>query len=261
MNALLHKDLYRACSILFGPGVDVSVDFLFYIQPSGIKSAYRRRALATHPDRAAGSGVDALRLSTDQFIETHWAYERLLKFVTKRDRMGATAPAHPARQAREARAARPRPAAPRPHTATGGARSTARPKGHYYKTRIPARRMQFGEYLYYAGHVPWETLIKAIVWQRAQRPRLGDLALKRGWLEPWHLKAVGQRRKLGEQVGEVFVRLGYLSRARMRSLVYLQRSMQRPIGEYFTAGGYLSPAGLAHALKDFHRHNIRHSSN
>ena len=34
--------------------IDVSVEFLRYLKPSGVKAAYRKRALETHPDRAVG---------------------------------------------------------------------------------------------------------------------------------------------------------------------------------------------------------------
>ena len=46
------KDLFKACESLFGTDIDASVDFLRYLKPDGVKAAYRKRALETHPDRA-----------------------------------------------------------------------------------------------------------------------------------------------------------------------------------------------------------------
>jgi len=40
------KDLFKACESLFGTDIDVSVEFLRYLKPDGVKAAYRKRALA-----------------------------------------------------------------------------------------------------------------------------------------------------------------------------------------------------------------------
>ena len=45
------QELYRACRIIFGPDLTVSREFLEYIQSSGVKSAFRKKAMETHPDR------------------------------------------------------------------------------------------------------------------------------------------------------------------------------------------------------------------
>ena len=42
------EELYRSCHILFGKDLKVSQDFLQYIQLSGIKKAYRKKALEIH---------------------------------------------------------------------------------------------------------------------------------------------------------------------------------------------------------------------
>ena len=62
-----------ACKILFGAEVRVSSDFLNYIKPSGLKTAYRRRALETHPDVCPSSGED--------FKSVLDAYQLLLEIV------------------------------------------------------------------------------------------------------------------------------------------------------------------------------------
>ena len=46
------QDLFNACESLFGTDIDVSVEFLRYLKPAGVKAAYRKKALETHPDRA-----------------------------------------------------------------------------------------------------------------------------------------------------------------------------------------------------------------
>jgi len=37
------EDLFAACEFLFGEEVDVSVEFLRYLKPSGVKVAYRKK--------------------------------------------------------------------------------------------------------------------------------------------------------------------------------------------------------------------------
>jgi hypothetical protein len=73
-------ELFQACETIFGPEVKVSIDFLEYLQPTGIKTAFRKRAFETHPDRAKALGSFAIDLN-EQFINVRKAYERLLSFV------------------------------------------------------------------------------------------------------------------------------------------------------------------------------------
>ena len=49
-------ELINACRILFGTHVEVTPEFLRYIQPDGIKNAYRSRARECHPDSYLGEG-------------------------------------------------------------------------------------------------------------------------------------------------------------------------------------------------------------
>jgi hypothetical protein len=74
------SELFQACETIFGPDVNVSIEFLEYLQPIGIKTAYRKRALETHPDRAKALGSFARDLNTE-FIDVQQAYEKLLLFV------------------------------------------------------------------------------------------------------------------------------------------------------------------------------------
>jgi hypothetical protein len=50
-----HSELYHACRILFGTELQCSPEFLDYLQISGVKSAFRRRAMETHPDRLSAN--------------------------------------------------------------------------------------------------------------------------------------------------------------------------------------------------------------
>lgn len=223
-------DLFRACKILFGPEVEISPDFLDYIQSSGVKSAYRRLARMTHPD-SAYSGV----MGAERFIEANWAYESLRSFIEHRD----------STPRRTRTGGRDEPA--RGAASMGGRRWEARarrPSGNFYAGMIPGRRLLFGEYLFYSGHVSWETFIKAIVWQRGQRPRFGDMALRWGWIKQRHIVSALRWRRHGEFIGEALVRLRYLNRLQSDCLLRAQRKAQKPFGEFFIENGLLSRGHL-----------------
>jgi hypothetical protein len=260
MKMLMHGDILKACRILFGPEADLSLDFLYYMQSSGIKSAYRKRALETHPD-VAGSGEGYCPGEGDAdaapFIETHWAYKRLIEFIGTRDshhsrrhqpmRVPGTV-VQPGRRRMKRRARK-----------TAAGRTWAeRHGGHYYKGPMPRRRLMLGEYLFYGGFVPWEALIKAIVWQRRQRPRFGDMALRWGWLKEGQISVGFRFRRLGEPLGQSLLRHGMLSEAQLGALIMKQRGLQSPIGEFFVQGGYLSASRLQGYIERHRRHNESH---
>src|SRR5512146_2156418 len=101
-------EVVRACQTLFGEHVDISREFLYYVQPSGVKSAYRKKAKETHPDLFAGDPVHIQQKQTEMFRQILHAYDVLNVFFKQRAD-GAWRP----------RTARPRPfraANPQPST-------------------------------------------------------------------------------------------------------------------------------------------------
>lgn len=74
------QDLFKACESLFGTDIDVSVEFLRYLKPAGVKAAYRKKALETHPDRAAVMDGKA-DFMEDRFKEIGLAYQLLREFL------------------------------------------------------------------------------------------------------------------------------------------------------------------------------------
>ncbi len=177
-------ELYKACNVLFGSEVDVTFGFLQYIQHSGIKSAYRRLALITHPDVAADDGGGA---SSEKFIEASRAYESLIEYIRRRDRspVGRTF-----RRAGED-TVRPHRRRTRKYSESAQGKSM----GNYFRGELPMRRLMSGGFLFYKGEVSWEALIKAIVWQRNQRLRLNDLTSKWGWIDRQDVFRVLRSRK------------------------------------------------------------------
>jgi hypothetical protein len=242
MKAVHENSLFEACQLLFGRQVDVSRDFLFYIQPSGIKSAYRKMALRTHPDRTAS--LEEGTPDSDLFIETNQAYELLTDFVNARDRgevrMETVSTSRPTSEPKSRRRRR----------------KTRKPeKETFYTGKIPSRGLLFGQYLFYSGKVSWESLIRAIVWQRNQRPRMGEIAMNWGMLSEWQFRLIFLKRRPGEQLGEAAVRMCFLKQAQVKALLYHQRRLQKPFGEYFLIHNILSRSELQAILTEFIRHN------
>lgn len=122
------QDLLPAFRLLFGandipPSIDVR----------SLKRVYRRRALATHPDRASATGADPVHL-TRLFQEVTVAYDRLLEFVARSNGRVSPAPVRPA--------PRPAPRPSRPEGAPGRdgptTQSRARPAGAQARPRPAA---------------------------------------------------------------------------------------------------------------------------
>lgn len=256
-DAVVEDELFRACKVLFGPGLDICRDFLFYVQKSGVKSAYRKRAMQTHPDTAAfnsdGSQVDTAEL----FIETNWAYEKLLGFIKRRDDghgpgisfSGERGTPHARVFKRRRNGHNQQP--PKDHFRHWSA-------GSFYRGTVPKRRLMLGQYLFYSGAISWEALIKAIVWQRHQRPRIGDIARDLGLVGDAEMEGIASGRVLGEQTGEAMVRHGALDDRQLAALISAQRRMQRPFGEYFVSNRLLSREQLDRHMKGFFKHNVLH---
>ena len=113
----------------------------------------------------------------------------------------------------------------------------------------------FGQYLYYTGDISLSTLIKAIVWQKLQRPSVGAIAVSWGWLKGGDTLDVLRSRRHGEKFGECAVRLGRLSRYQLRRLLEKQRQTQPLIGKYFTENDILSSAEIFRKIVDMKIHN------
>jgi len=251
MDAAHSKDLFRACEVLFGSEVDITHEFLRYIQLSGIRSAYRKVALLTHPDRRASTETT---VDAEAFIEASWAYERLSDFIKVRDRTPRRVRQNRWRSDR----ADVRPFTHRRPPQREQAQGPKKPEPGFFRGTLPNRKLLFGEYLYYSRAITWNNLIQAIVWQRNQRPKLGELARTWGWLKEGEFRRITKLRRLGEPVGEALVRAGTLSRAQLNALLHSQRRLQKPLGEYCVMNALLTRQQLFRALHECSLHNRKH---
>ncbi|MRR16556.1 MAG: J domain-containing protein [Deltaproteobacteria bacterium] len=236
------QDLFKACASLFGTDIDVSVEFLRYLKPSGVKAAYRKKAMETHPDRAAVTSGEA-DFMADQFKEISQAYQVLQEFLAAPWKYSLT-------ENGRLYARRERP--PRPAARRKSSPETGEP---LYAGRMPQRRLLFGQYLYYSGQISLSTLIKAIVWQRLQRPSVGAIAMSWGWLAGSGVLDILRSRKYGEKFGECATRLGRLSQHQMAQILEKQRLAQPQIGKYFMEQNILSSPDIFQHVVNMRMHN------
>ena len=219
--------LLNACRTLFGQEVNLSQDFLYYLQPSGAKSAFRNQAKAHHPDRHAASSPQIRRQQTEKFREIRQAYDLLIDFLDKR---------HP----QNTKPARNKPSAKPTYRSKSNTYRQNKRRSHSKKPTIPAIPLEFGMYTFYQGKVTYQQLIEALVWQRRQRPTLGAIAQKWGWLSEDKVAKIVGYRGHAVRFGKKAVELGFLRQHQVDALLQHQQTRQKRIGQYFIEKGLLT---------------------
>lgn len=252
MEAASRTELLEACRVLFGRTLDPA--FLNHLQESGLRVAWRRRALQTHPDRVVDAA--AKRRHTQRFIEARRAYGLLREYVVRRPPSTSPAAARTAQSGRTARTTaagaspRSKPQRPRPQ------RATNHPAGDGRRAPgLPRRRLLFGEYLLHSRVIGFTALIEAILWQRRQRARFCEVVRRWGYLTDNEVETLLAVRRPFEQVGATAQRLQMLTSLQVRTVLWFQRSRQTPIGNYFVQQGLLSATALESLLLRFELHN------
>lgn len=242
MTPVMEKQLIHACRTLFGQEVALSPEFLGYLQLSGAKSAFRLRAKENHPDRFAAAPPAVRQQQNDRFREIHQAYRLLQQFLSDRHRpCPRTAPRERTEQ---------------PRHRDVWKQNVARPEG----APLPKLPLEFGMFAYYKGKISYQDLIAAVVWQRRQRPAIGALAVRWGWLSEAMVSNIVRQPGAGQRFGDKATSLGYLSQQQVDILLRRQRGLQQRIGRYFVEQGLLSEGEveqLAHELQNHNRQVLR----
>ena len=266
------SELFEACETIFGPEVNVSIEFLEYLQPIGIKTAYRKRALETHPDRAKALGSFARDLNTE-FIDVQQAYEKLLSFVETNNGSSVSTSSFNDFKTRQTYSYQSQEKSSHTSSYQNNRQHKGRQKqsphdqkytgkkhkshpDHFYTGSFPKGSLMIGQYLYYSGLISWQTLIEAICWQWQQRPKLGQIAIAWGLISSPDVIRILTVRNLNEKFGECALRIGYISNFDLLALVGKQRQLQRPLGEYFITSGILSAMDIMNMANKQQLHNL-----
>ncbi len=241
MSQLCETEVYRACRTLFGPELQINRSFLHYLQASGVRSAYRRQAKEIHPDRFAVAAADIRQKQQHLFQDLNQAHQTIQTFLKLRKsnklfwkttdsyrRQPATRPSQDTRSSRQ------------------------------QSCGLPPYPLQFGLFLYYLGIVSFKDLISAITWQRRQRPQIGEIAKRWGWLNDSHIRQIISQGGKPLRFGEKAERLGLLTSLQVRTLLFHQRARQRQMGEYFVEQDFFDHNKLQDLLSQLAEHNRRY---
>jgi hypothetical protein len=244
------SQLYDACHILFGSDIDVSVDFLQYLQIPGLKAVYRRKALENHPDRAIALALPPVTLE-EQFKKINSAYQELHDYLENPLRFQLID---------DGFRRRPNPTSHKMHAWSGtqSRQTDSRPEGYrhqFYRGTVPKRSLLFGQYIYYYGYIAYRQLIDAIIWQKIQRPLIGNIAVRCKWLYEDDVREILKQRLRGEKFGESALRCGYLTNEELRIILGRQRILQPRIGKYFVERRILTSSRVEKMAEGFRHHN------
>jgi hypothetical protein len=248
-------NVLNACRTLFGAEAAVSPAFLLSLKPKVLKTAFRKKAKETHPDLFTAHDPYVQKRQAELFRVVNDAYDIMRKYCELRDRAGVRI--HGRSRVPVSRAAKAAP--PRDRSQAGAATRTFRvtEAGWLYQGVMPERRHEIGRYLYYRGCIPYHVLLKALSWQMRQRPALGIIAKRWGWLNDKHISAILGFRGTPRLFGQRALQLGFLSSYQARILLGYQRTLQKKLGQYFVQRGYLSREEMELLAADLNQHNAR----
>lgn len=257
-NTLTLDTLLKSCTVLFGPKLDISRDFLDYLQISGVKSAYRKRAKETHPDLAARMAGNVRQQHPDSFLCVQESYNNLRYFLKNRDDSLLRQPVAPPSKEplkKDQSDERQRPFSAAYKFTNDAAADPDTDEFWWDYGSFPARKLMLGDFLYFARVAEWQDIIRALIWQKASRPRLGDLGCSLGWLQQKDIYAIFRSHRPGRRFGEIAVQLGFLDSQQRDRLVFYQKCRQQKIGQYFVEKGFLTGQELLMYIIMLKRHN------
>ncbi len=248
MRKITDAEVVLACQTLFGKNVKITRDFLYSIKQGGVKSAYRMKAKENHPDLFASRPVYIQQRQTERFRQIILAYDILNLFFRQREagvrRSAPRTTAAPARNRKQRDGVRESERA-----------SAPKGKGTYYRGTVPHAVLQIGQYLYYRGRISFDTLINSLIWQRKQRPCIGDIAVQWGWLDEKGRQKISRASMRQMLFGEKAVDLGLLSVFQVNTILLYQRSHQERLGVYFVRNKILSSEGIELLVQELKEHN------
>lgn len=255
---MIDPTLLQACRLLFGEDVVISEDFLDYLQLGGLKSAFRKRARETHPDRQplpAFNGVEA-------FFAVQQAYQILAAYIDQREH-GAPCTDDP-NDSEPPSSTTPDGEQWPPSLQTIGPiilDSPHRPKSTHasidrlYQGPLPERPLLFGHFLYYCGLTTWRTITTVLVQQQRQRPRCGELGTRFGMLQPADIARILGSKSPQQPFGEVAMALGLLNKQQLQTLLRQQQRQQKKFGTILVEQRLITSEELSFLLRLFSRHN------
>ena len=248
MLATPDSNVLKACRTLFGADTALSNEFFLSLKPNVIKTAFRKKAKETHPDLFTDHDPRVQERQSELFRVVNEAYDIMRRYCELRDRAGG----------HSSRARVRTPPKHSPHCAGSATKSFhVAETGWLYHGVVPEHRHEIGRYLYYQGRIPYHALLKALSWQMRQRPALGIIAKRWGWLDDNHIRRILGFRGMPRLFGQRALHLGLLSSYQAQILLAYQRTLQKKLGQYFVDHGYLLRDEMERIAADLNHHNAR----
>ena len=132
---------------------------------------------------------------------------------------------------------------------------TRKHAGPFSSGTMPRQIFLFGRFLYYHKLISYKQLIDAIIWQKVQRPLIGNLAMRWNWLHTNDIAEIMRHRRFGEKFGECALRFNFLTPYELSMLLGRQRLLQPRIGRYFVENKILSPGTVEKMARELRLHN------
>ncbi|MGR3292704.1 MAG: J domain-containing protein [Candidatus Scalindua sp.] len=256
-------NLINDCCLIFGSEIFNFVDFLNNLSPAELKSAYRKKALESHPDRALTLGKCKNKMD-EHFKSVITAYERLDSIIQGENKYIISDDPKKKRTKKNSRHPRTKQKSSAGFSYKSDSYKTEqvqkkpnRNSGFFYEGNIPKRKLLIGQFLYYSGLISWNTLFEAVYWQRKQRPIIGKIALDWGILTLGDIRKILAERSYKENFGEYALRSGFITTFQHLAIVGKQRNMQPLIGKFFIQQGILKSNEMKKMTESLKIHNTK----
>mgnify|MGYP000609642192 CR=1 FL=1 len=263
-----NAEVREACANLFGRNVVLSPEFLDYLQISGLKKAYRQRLFETHPDRATHlqEDPDTLNEKVRGIKEAYTLLEPMVRnersVSVDQDEASGTPPPSPSSTPSD-----------EPEETEQEAQNTAEPRGNHAENREegdtntseqchppPENYLLFGEFLYHKNLISRKSIDQAVLAQRKDRPRIGEIATEWQFLSREEIAKILQIRNTCEKFGSAAVRMGYLTHYQLFAVLGKQRRLQKPIGLYLAFFNDLPTETIDQLAEEHQQHNQRYTA-
>lgn len=237
-----------AIKLLFGETADLK-----RVTTADIKSAFRKRIRSYHPD----STRSALHNSGELVSSLISARDTLISYLHKMQQQNINQTDYRRFEGGNRQQTRTTPIRPyvvRPERTTVE-KQPKKENERYYSGVFPTYRLKFGQFVYFAGEVSWQDLVRGIRWQRDQRPPFGEIAKAWGWLTDKDIQAIRAATEIPGMFGERAVSLGLLSEKQAAFLARHQHHCQPRLGEYFILKQILLASDINRLLAAMKLHN------
>jgi len=229
MHEFSAEELLLACRSLFGPDVIINSDFLWYLQLEGAKSAYWSRAKESHPDAHPDAAITVQAALGNEFGRLTESYQLLCSFLKYREQVKCSPNDFFANRSRKEKEI----------DSWAGEKSNNSDE-LFFNGIAPNIEVKIGRYLYFRGVTSFQSILKALTWQRKQRPSIGALARQWGWLDDKMIRTILTTRHIPGLFGERALAIGALTITQQKKLVFYQQSLHQRLGTYFVLSGMVN---------------------